>query len=323
MSKGAFKNFKFKNLSFKNKVVMAPESSNSSNQYGMPTEFHYNHYASKALNGVGTVIVEATAVEKRGRQSTKDLGIWSDKHIKGFRKISKAIKDKEAIAGIQLFHSGKKGQAYAINSDNKEIEIKEFTQKDINMIIKSFKKAAKRALKAEFDFIEINGEFISEFLSAKLNKRNDKYGGSFENRSRVVIEIVQVIREVWSEEKLLAIRLSSELYSDSENDRLELTKLIEELRLGGVDLINISTESERDIEIEKAALSKIKSKEEELEKSLPVVEGGLINIAERTDEILNRNNSLAFLGQAILRDSYWIINELKSFISQKSYAKLM
>lgn len=321
MSKGAFKNFKFKNLSFKNKVVMAPESSNSSNQYGMATEFHFNHYASKALNGVGTVIVEATAVEKRGRKSAKDLGIWSDKHIKGFRKISKAIKDKEAVAGIQLFHSGKKGQAFATNNENKEIEIKEFTEKDVNNIIKSFKKAAKRALKAGFDFIEINGDFISEFLSSDLNKRDDKYGGSFENRSRAVLEVVKAIREVWSDEKLLAIRLSSELYTDDKKDRAEITELIEKLKLYGVDLINISTENER--EIEKATLNKIKSKEEAFEKSLPIVEGGLINIAEKTDEILNRNSSIAFLGQAILRDSYWIINGVKSFVSQKTYAKLI
>ena len=323
MSKGAFKNFKFKNLSFKNKVVMAPESSNRASIDGQPTEFHFNHYGSKAIDGVGTVVVEATAVEKRGRETTKDLGIWSDRHIKGLKKIARTIKSKEVIAGIQLFHSGKKGQAINLDADeidNNKNLIKDFSENDIKMIIKAFKKAAKRALKAGFDFIEINGELISEFLCINKNKRKDNYGGNFKNRSRIVVEIVRAIRQVWPSDKVLAIRLSSELYGTKNVEREEFDKLIDLLRVEGVDLINISTQNEK--EIEKATLNKIKSKKVSEEKSLPIVEGGLINVASESNDV-KYTEGLAFLGQAILRDSYWIINEVKSFVSGKTYVKVI
>lgn len=305
MSKGAFKNFTFKNLSFKNKVVMAPESSNSASEDGFASEFHYNHYDSKALNGVGTVVVEATAVSKEGRESQKDLGIWSDKHIRGLRKIATSIKRKESVAGIQLYHAGKIGEA---NRHEDKIQEKDFSIKEIKNIIKAFKKATKRALKAGFDFVEINGDLITEFLSKDLNKRTDIYGGEFLNRARVLKEIVKAIREVLPKEKVLAVRLSAELYK-TEAEKVELTKLINLLREEGVDLVNLSTENER--EIEHATLEKVKDKEA---KDLPVVEGGLINIALDDTDILNTKHGLAFLGQAILRDSYWIISEVKSFV---------
>ena len=314
MSKGAFKNFKFKNLSFKNKVVMAPESSNCANSQGFATEFHFNHYDSKALNGVGTVVVEATAVDKEGRETQKDLGIWSDKHIKGLKKIASSIKKKESVAGIQLFHFGKNGQ---VNLEEDNLEKKEFSIKDIKNIIKAFKKATKRALKAGFDFVEINGELITEFLSSDLNKRTDSYGGKFENRARLLKEIVIGIREVLPSEKVLAVRLAADLYV-TDKEKQELKRLIEILRKEGVDLVNLSTENEK--EIESATLVEVKNKE--IEKELPVVEGGLINIAFEDADILNTKHGLAFLGQAILRDSYWIINEMKSFVEATRYSVL-
>ncbi|MGL4763079.1 MAG: NADPH dehydrogenase [Sarcina sp.] len=314
MSKGAFKNFKFKNLSFKNKVIMAPESSKSADSEGFATEFHFNHYDSKALNGVGTVVVEATAVDKEGRESQKDLGIWSDKHIKGLKSIASSIKKKESVAGIQLYHCGK---AMQVADDKTVIGEKEFSIKQIKNIIKSFKKATKRALRAGFDFVEINGDLITEFLSKDLNKRTDIYGGKFENRSKFLKEIVVAIREVLPSEKVLAVRLSAELYV-SDKEKKELARLINMLRKEGVDLVNLSTENEYDIE--HATLAKIKDKE--LEKELPLVEGGLINIALEDTDILNTQHGLAFLGQAILRDSYWIINEMKSFVEVTKYSVL-
>lgn len=298
MSKGAFKNFKFKNISFKNKVVMAPESSNSANSDGMASEFHFNHYSSKALNSVGTVIVEATAVHKEGRKSQKDLGIWNDKHIKGLKQIASSIKEKEAIAGIQLYHCAKGEELF---------------QKDVKSLIKSFRKAAKRASKSGFDFVEINADIITEFLSKDLNKRTDIYGGSFNNRSRLIKEIVREIREVYLSDKVLAVRLSAELYKSSAQKR-ELSKLISILRNEGVDLINLSNDS--DLALESARARSFKEKEQ---KNLPVVCGGLINPAFGNSDIINSKLGLAFLGQAILRDSYWIINEVKTFVQNKVY----
>ncbi|MGL4991495.1 MAG: hypothetical protein ACRCYE_00475 [Sarcina sp.] len=312
MSKGAFKNFKFKELSFKNKVVMAPESSNSASKDGRATEFHFNHYSSKALNGVGTVVVEGAATEMIGRKSDKDLGIWHDKHIKGLKKIASSINKKEVIAGIQLYHSG-----VVNNTDINDMEaLVNISEKEIKTIIKSFKKATKRAVKAGFDFVEIKGEFISRFLAKEINSRKDIYGGSFENRARVISEVVSEVRSVLPKDKVLAVRLYAELYEDRK-EKEELGKLIELLRAQGVDLINLSSESEE--LISSRAARKIKTKLAD-EKELPVVEGGLINIALDSSDIVNSKKGLAFLGKAILRDSYWVINEMKSFVYPNRYS---
>ncbi|MGL4990349.1 MAG: hypothetical protein ACRC57_04155 [Sarcina sp.] len=285
MSKGAFKDFKFKNINFKNKVVMAPESSNAANSDGMANEFHFNHYASKALNSVGTVVVESAAVSIDGRKSQKDLGIWSDKHIKGLKQIADLINSKESVAGIQLYHS-------FIN--------KKATQSDIDEIIKGFKKAAKRATKAGFTFIEINADIITELLSKDLNKRDDKYGGTFANRTRFLVEVTRNIKSVIPKKNVVAVRISSELYK-FDDEKKELAKLIEILRKEGVDLINLSSENS------KLVIDPNSKKE------LPLICGGLINPVFDDKEIISSKHGLAFLGKAILRDSYWIINGVKSF----------
>ncbi|MGL4739973.1 MAG: hypothetical protein ACRC41_04105 [Sarcina sp.] len=312
MSKGAFKNFKFKELSFKNKVVMAPESSNSANKDGRATEFHFNHYSSKALNGVGTVVVEGAATEMIGRKSDKDLGIWHDRHIKGLKRIASSINKKEVIAGIQLYHSG-----VVTNKEADNIEaLVNISEKEIKTIIKSFKKATKRALKAGFDFVEIKGEFISRFLSKEINSRKDNYGGNFENRTRVIRSVVSEVRSVLPKDKVLAVRLYAGLYED-EKGKKELVDLIEMLKFEGVDLINLSNESEELINTR--ATNSVKNKLVD-EKALPVVEGGLINIAFDSADIVNSKKGLAFLGKAILRDSYWVINEMKSLVYPSRYS---
>ena len=300
MSKGAFKNFKFKNINFKNKVIMAPESSNSASKDGLASEFHIKHYGSSALSGVGTVVIERTAVSKEGRKSDKDLGIWSDRHIKGLKKISSLVKNRDIVVGVQLYHN-------EIKFDN---SIEEFSNDDIKSVIKSFKKATKRALRAGFDFVEISGDVITQFLSKKLNKREDKYGGSFENRVKLLKEITSAVSDVWGKDKVLAVRLCAELY-ETDIEKKELSKIIGILRKEGVDLINLSTDNEFD--------TNQKAKAKVLEKELPMVEGGLINIATNDEDIINTQHGLVFLGQAILRDSYWVINEFKSFITGSKY----
>lgn len=294
MSKGAFRNFKFKNMSFKNKVVMAPESSNSADSDGMANEFHFNHYASKALNSVGTVVVEATATTENGRKSQRDLGIWSDKHIKGLKKISNTIKEKESVAGIQLYHN-------YVNDD--------ISEKEISGLVKSFKKAAKRAIKSGFDFVEINADAITQFLSKDLNKRSDDYGGSFENRSRLLREIVKEVRTILPKDKVMAIRIPAYLYQ-FEDEKEELSHLISILRIQGVDLINLSTDGDKHL---------IKCDNKVEISSMPLICGGLINLACNNDDIIDSKLGLAFLGKAILRDSYFIINEVKTFASSKVY----
>lgn len=296
MGKGAFKNLTIKSLNFKNKMVMAPISSNKADENGFPKEFHYMHYGSKAVSSVGAIIVEGTAIDKKGRVNNKDLGIWSDYHIKGLKKIATNIKEKAVVAGIQLFHGG-------ALSENGFDNINEISEKKIKSIIKSFKTATKRAVKAGFDIIEINagnGYLIDEFLSAKKNKRRDEYGGIIENRAKLLVEVVRAIKSELKNNKILAIRLS-ENSLESEMQEEELTALIGMLKREGVDLVDIN----KGLEIQRA----IDTNKNPLEKELPILEGGLINIGKEPIEIIKQHkySGLGFLGKAILRDSYWLL----------------
>lgn len=296
MGKGAFKDFTIKSLNFKNKMVMAPISSNKADENGFPKEFHYMHYGSKAVGSVGAIIIEGTAIDKKGRVSDKNLGIWSDYHIRGLKKIAASLKEKSVVAGIQLFHGGTSSQ---MDFDN----INVVPAKRIKSIIKSFKLAAKRAIKAGYDIIEINagsGYLIDEFLSSKTNKREDEYGGTIEKRASLLIEIVREIKSIVKDNKIIAIRLSSNSF-ESEKEEEELSCLINLLEKEGVDLVDIN----KGLEVKRA----VDTDKDIFKKELPIVEGGLINIVEESTEIVknHKESGLVFLGKAILRDSYWLL----------------
>lgn len=296
MSKGAFKNLVIKSLNFKNKLIMAPISSNQADENGFPKEYHYIHYGSRVIGSVGAIIVEGTAIDKNGRVNNKELGIWSDSHIKGLKKIADGIKSKSVVAGIQLF--------YGINhKKDEEQDVNKMTIKTVKRLVKSFKLATKRAVKAGYDIIEINAEkgyLIESFLSANKNKRNDNYGGDLRSRANFLVEVVRAIKSELPEEKVLAIRLSSQwLEENSEND--QMAELIEILKEEGVDLLDVNKGEEinRAIDTEKNPL--------EIIEKLPVLEGGLINIVKEPEEIIKKHKStgVGFLGKATLRDSYW------------------
>lgn len=296
MGKGAFKDFTIKSLNFKNKMVMAPISSNKADENGFPKEFHYMHYGSKAVGSVGAIIIEGTAIDKKGRVSNKNLGIWSDYHIRGLRKIAASIKEKSVVAGIQIFHGGTSSEKDFDNINNIPV-------KKIKSIIKSFKLAAKRAIKAGYDIIEINagnGYLIDEFLSSKTNKREDEYGGTIEKRATFLIEIVREIKSIVKDNKIVAIRLSADSF-ESKKEEEELSYLINLLEMEGVDLVDIN----KGLEVKRA----VDTDKDILKKDLPVLEGGLINIVDEPVEIVkkHRESGLAFLGKAILRDSYWLL----------------
>ena len=173
---------------------MPPMCMYTAEEDGFVTPWHVNHYTTRAVGGVGLIMVEATAVEPSGRISANDLGIWSEDHIEGLKKIVDSVHQNGGKIGIQLAHAGRK-------SDSLKDEIygpspirfnddyrlpKEMTVEDIKRVKNNFKEAAARAEKAGFDLIEIHGAhgyLINEFISPLTNKREDEYGGSLENRS--------------------------------------------------------------------------------------------------------------------------------------------
>lgn len=325
MTKGIFKEYKLKNLSLRNSAVMAPMCLDMADDNGMVNEFHYIHYTNRALGGVGAIILEATAVEKRGRITAKDLGIWSDEHISGLKKVAEGIKTYGAAAGIQLGHAGRKYEpkeekAIAPSSiafaENYDIPI-EMTEKHMEEVKTAFREGARRANEAGFDFIELHGAhgyLISEFLSPLANKRNDNYGGSIKNRTRFVVELIREVKKVWPEDKVLAIRVSADDYSDGGNTMKEMAEIVKILKAEGVDIVDVSTGAVvSGVKINTYTGYQIPHAEYIKKNSnIPVIGGGLITTAKEAAEIIENNRAdLVFLGRILLREPYFILNEGK------------
>jgi 2,4-dienoyl-CoA reductase-like NADH-dependent reductase (Old Yellow Enzyme family) len=233
---------------------------------GMANDFHLAHYANKAMGKVGLIVVEATGIQPNGRISPYCLGLWKDEQIEPLKRITKFIKEQGGVPAIQINHCGRRGSVNepwngfapiplekggfslvapsAIPYHKDALMPAEMNEKDILEIQEAFVNAAKRAIGAGFDAIEIHGAhgfLIHEFLSPVSNKRNDKYGGSLENRQRLLLEIAEKIRKVIPEDKILMVRMSCVDYI-SDGWKLEDTiDTVKKLKLLGVDILDCSS----------------------------------------------------------------------------------
>lgn len=322
MNKGIFKEFELKNLKLRNRAVMAPMCMYCAENDGLTTDFHYVHYLSRAIGGIGAIILEATGVTPNGRITDKDLRIWNDNHIDGLKNIATSIKKYGAAAGIQLGHAGRKCEikseeiiapsAIAFSEDYKKPKAMDET--DMETVKVAFKDAAKRALEAGFDFIEIHGAhgyLISEFLSPLSNKRTDKYGGNIENRCRFLVEIIREIKKVWPDDKVLALRVSARDYIVGGNTRTEMAQIIDIVKPEGIDLVNVSTGAVTPARINTFTGYQIPDAEYiKYHSNIPTIGGGLITTAQEAEEIIENNRcDLVFFGRVLLRDPYFVTNE--------------
>ena len=326
-----FSRFKIKDIEVKNRIVMSPMCMYSADNDGIAKDWHYIHYTSRAVGGVGLILQEATAVEPRGRISSNDLGLWNDNQIEGLKRIVESVKKNGALMGVQLAHAGRKCE-----TENEQIIApspiafsdeyrlpKEMTKEDITAVIKAFKDAAKRCVEVGYDIIEIHGAhgyLINEFLSPITNKRTDEYGGSVENRARFLKEVLHAVREVWTMEKPLILRVTSEDYVEEGNHPEDLAELINLVKHEGVDIINVSSGGL--VSVAPKAFQGYQVKFAEIIKEgtgLPVIAGGLIIDPHMAEEIIQNNRAdMIFLGRALLRNPYWPLQadyELKNEIS--------
>lgn len=319
-----FESIKIKDMELKNRIVMPPMCMYSTDDNGHANDWHYIHYATRAIGGTGLIIVEATAVEKRGRISDRDLGIWDDSHVEGLSKIVGLSKKYGAKIAIQLAHAGRKCEVETENiiapspiAYNEKYKTPiEMTKEDIKTVIKAFKEGARRALSAGFDAIEIHaahGYLINEFLSPLSNKRNDEYGGSLENRTRFLKEIIREVRKVWPENKPLIVRVSAEDYVEEGNHPEDLAEMINLVKEEGVDLIDVSSGAVVPAPIKAYPGYQVKFAEVIKDKTgLPVIAGGLISEPEMAEEIIANNRAdLVFLGRELLRNPYWPLQAAK------------
>lgn len=319
-----FDGYKLKNLCLRNRIVMPPMDMYSANESGIANEFHYNHYTTRAIGGVGFIIVESTAVTPNGRISDNDLGIWDDEHIDGLSNIVTSVKKYGASIAIQLNHGGRKyvgssGEVLApsaIAFDEKSKMPRELTKDDIKEIVLAFKSAAQRAHKAGFDAIEIHGAhgyLIDEFLSPLSNLRTDEYGGNTENRTRFLKEILAAVTEVWPKEKVISLRVSSEDYKAGGMTGDEMVKIINIVK-PYIDIVHVSSgglvpadiKAYPGYQIKLAELIKIHCK-------IPTIAVGLITDVNMVEEILsNERADLVALGRELLRNPYWVLNAAKT-----------
>lgn len=319
-----FSTFKLKNLELKNRIVMAPMCMYSADEKGISNSWHYIHYGTRAVGGTGLIIMEATAVESRGRITSKDLGIWSDSHIEGLRSIVEECKKHGAKMGIQLAHAGRKCEAASeeiiapspIAFSEKYRTPKEMSKEDIKEVVSAFKAAAKRAKEAGFEVIEIHGAhgyLIHEFMSPVTNKRKDEYGGSAENRARFLKEVISAVREVWTEELPLILRVSAEDYAEEGNSPEDTAEIIDFAKDAGIDIVHVSSGGLVEARINVYPGYQIGFAEViKCITNLPVIAGGFITSPLMVEEILQNNRAdLVFLGRELLRNPYWPLRASK------------
>jgi NADPH2 dehydrogenase len=316
-----FSSIKIKDMELSNRIVMAPMCMYSTDDSGMVKEWHLIHYATRAIGGVGLIILEATAVEKRGRISANDLGIWEDEHIEGLKKIVDGCRMHGSKIGIQLAHAGRKCEvkdediiapSSAAFDENYKTP-KEMDKEDIKTVIKAFGVAAARVKKAGFDAIELHaahGYLINQFLSPLINKREDEYGGSLENRTRFLKEIIVEVRQVWGHEKPLIVRISAEEFLSEGNHPEDLSKVINLVKDSGVDIAHVSSGGVVPANINAYPGYQISYAETiKHNTGLTVIGGGLISNGELAEEIVqNKRADLVFLGRELLRNPYWALS---------------
>lgn len=333
-----FSPIQIKNVALKNRIVVSPMCEYSSID-GFANNWHLVHLGSRAVGGAGLIITEATAVSTEGRISIVDLGIWKDEHKAKLKEIVDFIHENGSVAGIQLAHAGRKA-SFDIPWENPAQVDKDkggwdtvapsaikFNPKDkmpialdkagIEKVKSDFKAATKRALEVGFKVVEVHaahGYLLHQFLSPLSNQRTDEYGGSFENRIRIVLEVVAAVQEVWPKENPLFVRISATDWVDggwNEQESVELSKI---LKAQGVDVIDTSTGGlAREQQIPVAPNYQVKFADA-IKKQANILTGavGLITEAEQAELILqNGEADLIFIARESLRNPYFPLHAAK------------
>ncbi|MBP1677197.1 MAG: NADH:flavin oxidoreductase/NADH oxidase [Bacteroidetes bacterium] len=325
---------RIKSVTLPNRIVMSPMCQYSSTD-GYANEWHLVHYGTRAVGGTGLIILEATAVTPEGRITPYDLGIWSDNHIAELKKITSFIDAQGAVAGIQIAHAGRKAShdspanggrqllpgkggwvtvaPSAIPFDQGELAPVELDLAGIKTVIALFKEAAVRSLQAGFKVLEIHaahGYLIQEFLSPLSNKRTDEYGGSFDNRTRLLLEVTEAVRSVWPVEFPLFVRLTATEWTDGgwmPEDTIRLSIL---LREKGVDLIDCSSGGNvPNARIPLEPGYQVKFSESVKASGIMTSAVGLITQESQIEEILEAGKAdLVMLGRELLRNPYFVMN---------------
>jgi len=332
MTAPLFSHLKLRSVEFANRIGVSPMCQYSSED-GFANDWHLVHLGCRAQGGAGVVILEAAAVTPEGRITPVDLGIWKDAHIPALERIAHFIHAQGARAGIQLAHAGRKastlspfvGHGVVLPADGGWEPVapsaipfapdyampRELDPAGIEAAIEAFRQGARRANRAGFDLVEIHaahGYLLHEFLSPLANHRGDAYGGSFENRVRLLLQVVDAVRAEWPAHLPLFVRISATDWAEGGWNADDSVLAARHLRAHGVDLVDVSSGGQvpnaqvpagPGFQVEFAARIR-------RETGIPTAAVGLITDPVQANAIVAQGEAdLVLLARAMLRDPYW------------------
>lgn len=326
---------KLRGVTLRNRIGMSPMCQYSADE-GLANDWHLVHLGSRAVGGVALVMVEATAVTREGRITPGDMGIWSDQHVEPLARIARFVHDQGAVAGIQLAHAGRKASCDVpwkggarlrtpaeggwtvcapspIPFREGEPEPIQLDEAGIDSVVAAFEAAAKRALSAGFKLIEIHaahGYLLHEFLSPLSNRRQDQYGGSLENRMRLLLRVTQGVRSMMPDEAPLFVRISATDWVEGGWDIEQSIELARHLKELGVDLIDVSsggTLATARIPVAPGYQVPFARRIRE-EAGIRTGAVGMITDPQQANQIIvGGDANLVFLGRELLREPYWAL----------------
>ena len=327
-----FDSLALRSVTLPNRIGVSPMCEYSSED-GFANDWHLVHLGSRAVGGAGLVVTEATAVEQRGRITSRDLGLWKDAQVEFLSRIVRFVESHGAVAGIQLAHAGRKASTAvpweggagvgsgdggwepiapsAVAFSGRTIAPRAMTPEDIAGVTGAFAAAARRAQAAGFRVIELHfahGYLVHEFLSPLSNRRADAYGGGFEHRIRLALEITRGVRAAWPERLPLLARLSCTDWVEGGWSLDESVELARRLRAEGVDLVDCSSGGlVPDARIEAVPGYQVPfARRIRAEAGIPTAAVGLIGTAAQAEAIVRGGDAdLVMLARTMLRDPYW------------------
>jgi 2,4-dienoyl-CoA reductase-like NADH-dependent reductase (Old Yellow Enzyme family) len=328
-----FSPLQIRGIEFRNRIFLPPMDMYSAED-GMPSDWHFVHYGTRAVGGAALIIQEATAVAPEARISLGDLGIWSERHAAAFQRITAFIKAQGAVPGVQIAHAGRKasvaipwvaadrpltgqeGSWPAVGPSPVAFAPsfpvpRELAPGELDKVVSQFAAAAKYALAAGYEVIEIHmahGYLCHQFLSPLSNRRSDEYGGSFANRTRLPLRVAEAVRGVWPENLPVFVRVSATDWVEGGWDLPQTVRFARLLKDVGIDLIDCSTGGlVPDAKIPAgpgfqtpfaAAVRK--------EAQMPVAAVGMITSPFQAEQIVGTGMADAvLLGRELLRNPYW------------------
>lgn len=310
-----FEPYKIKNLELKNRIVLSPMCQyKAMNEEGVPENWHFVHLVSRAMGGTGLVMTEMTNVQPNGRITENCLGLYSDQQEESFKKINEEIHKYGAKTAIQIAHAGRKstlkndeivGPSAIAFSEEHRVP-KELSMDEIQKIIESFANSAKRAIRANFDTIEIHGAhgyLLHQFISRASNKREDKYG----DPTLFAKEVVEAVKAEIPNSVPLIMRISAIEYTSQPYSLSEMIEYCKTFANAGVDMFDVSTggNSLNRPEVFPAYQAKYaKSIKNSL--GIPVISVGSLEIPEVAEHVIRDGYAdLVAIGKGMLKDPYW------------------